>query len=237
MGKETVRRKPREIKRVVGAKELQEDLARYAQEAIKLGATDAKPIRAAEVVVDERVRHKCIIPTCPEYGMCSHCPPHALPVETVRGLVNKFQWALLMKIEVDPRLIGGYNAARIASNLAAGRKDPNAALVAEAIESGRRMYYIVSDIESMAFYDGHYMATGFACSSCRVVFCQDKGCQVLTQGGPCRFPLRSRPSMEASAMDVYRIVTNAGWSIYPLGMECDISEVKHGLFVGLVLIE
>jgi predicted metal-binding protein len=81
-----------------------------------------------------------------------------------------------------------------------------------------------------------HFAMGFGGGSCRIVLCKDKGCQVL-QEGTCRFPLRSRPSMESCAMDVYRTVTNAGWTIYPLGSECNVSEVKHGTIVGLVLIE
>jgi hypothetical protein len=56
--------KPKPFKQVRDPKELQEDLAHYAQEAIRVGATDAKPIRASDVVIDERVRAKCMIPKC-----------------------------------------------------------------------------------------------------------------------------------------------------------------------------
>jgi predicted metal-binding protein len=236
MGKETVRPKPRVIKKEADPTELQEDLTRYAREAVHLGATGAKPIRTSDVVVDERVRYKCIVPKCFGYGECVHCPPHALPVETVRTLVSKFQWGLLLKIEMDPRMMGGYNTLQVVANLAAGREDPNAPLFTGLGEKTRLMYRLVTDIESMAFYDGHYMATGFACASCQIALCKEKGCRVLKEG-TCRFPLRSRPSMEACAIDVYRTVTNAGWSIYPLGIRCDVSEVKHGLLAGLVLIE
>ncbi len=236
MGKEKAMPKPRKIKKAVDAKELQEDLARYAKEVIRLGATDAKPIRSHEVVVDERVRNKCIVPKCFGYGECVHCPPHALPVEEIRNLFSKFEWGVLMKIEVDPRIMGGYNSLHVVANLAAGREDPNGPLFAELDKFTVLMHSLVTDVEAMAFYDGHYLATGFACASCRIAFCKEKGCKVLKEGS-CRFPLRSHPSMEACAIDVYRTVTNVGWSIYPLGIRCDLSEVKHGTLVGLVLIE
>ena len=228
--------KPKLFKQVRDPKELQKDLAHYAREAIRLGASDAKPIRASDVVIDERVRAKCMIPKCPGYGACIHCPPTALPVETVRQLVKSFQWGVLFKVEADPRSVAGYNTFHVVANLAAGRKHKDTELYKQLEQDVRSIYSIVGDIESMAFYDGHHLAMGFGGGNCLIALCKDKGCQVL-QEGTCRFPLRSRPSMESCAMDVYRTVENAGWTIYPLGIRCDVSEVKHGIHVGLVLIE
>lgn len=230
------RPKPKQFKQVRDPNDLQKNLAHYAQEAIRLGATDAKPIRASDVVVDERVRAKCMIPKCNGYGACVHCPPTALPVETVRQLVKGFQWGVLIKVEVDPRIMAGYNLVHVLTNLAAGREDPNSELLKPLMQTLRKLYSLVGSIESMAFFDGHHLAMGFAAGNCQMILCQDKGCQVL-QEGTCRFPFQSRPSMESCAMDVYRTVSNAGWTIYPLGMKCDVSDVKQGMHVGLVLIE
>ena len=236
MSNQSTRPKPRLFKQVKDPQELQGDLAHYAQEAIRLGATDAKSIRASDVVVDIRVRAKCMIPKCPGYGTCVHCPPTAIPVETVEQLVRRFQWGVLIKVEAAPRTMAGYNTFHAAINLVAGREDPNTESLKQLAQDVSRIYSIVGDIESMAFYDGHHLSIGFGAGNCLFVLCQEKGCQVL-QGGTCRFPLRSRPSMEACSIDVYRTVENAGWSIYPLGIRCDVSEVKSGVHVGLILIE
>ncbi len=37
-------------------------------------------------------------------------------------------------------------------------------------------------------------------------------------------------------MDVYKMVTRAGWEVYPIGASCTLPEVPHGLSVSLVPI-
>ena len=64
----------RKIVDVVPDELLQSDLEKYRQRAIELGATDAKIITSDMVIVDERVRAKCIYPKCPWYGTNAHCP-------------------------------------------------------------------------------------------------------------------------------------------------------------------
>ena len=236
MGKTKRNPKPQQIKSTHDPEVLHADAARYAKEAVKLGATDATPIKASQIIIDERVRAKCMIPKCFGYGGSAHCPPYALSVEDVKSLVAGFNWGVLLKIEVDPHLMSGYSMLEVDANLRAGREDPNASSLKQLTQAYRLMFSLVGDIESMAFYDGYHLATGFGAGSCQWIFCYDKGCQVIEKG-TCRFPLRSYPSMESCAMDVYRTVTNVGWTIYPLGMRCDVSEVKHGTIVGLVLLD
>jgi predicted metal-binding protein len=105
----------------------------------------------------------------------------------------------------------------------------------ELLKSYRKLSDILTEIEAQAFYDGHYLATSFSAGSCRATFCNFKECQVL-KGEPCRVPLRSRPSMEGSSIDAYRMAAEAGWDIYPIGMDCNPALVPHGTLVGLVLV-
>ena len=44
------------------------NLARYRELALELGASDAVILRAGDVVVDERVRLKCLVPRCLRAG-------------------------------------------------------------------------------------------------------------------------------------------------------------------------
>jgi predicted metal-binding protein len=45
-------------------------------EANQLGATKAKIIPVSFIVVDERVRLKCLVPLCDKYNQHLMCPPH-----------------------------------------------------------------------------------------------------------------------------------------------------------------
>ncbi len=57
------------------AARLPQDLERYVQKALEMGATRAAVIKAEEIPVDERVTLKCQIPRCFGYGAGAHCPP------------------------------------------------------------------------------------------------------------------------------------------------------------------
>ena len=88
-------KKPKKVK-IFSEEELKRDLESYRKMAIELGATDAKVIPADEVYIDSRVRIKCTIPKCPEYGSSAHCPPHAPDPDQMRELVGAYKKALLV---------------------------------------------------------------------------------------------------------------------------------------------
>jgi predicted metal-binding protein len=76
----------------------------------------------------------------------------------------------------------------------------------------KRIYEIASRVESACFYGGYYLAIGLAVGNCKKVFCdKERKCQALTVGKPCRYPLRSRPSIEACGLDMEEIAGRAGW--------------------------
>jgi predicted metal-binding protein len=56
------------------------------------------------------------------------------------------------------------------------------------------------------------------------------------QGEKCRISLRSRPSMEAVGIDVYRMVASQGWDIYPIGSDAEPTDVPSGTLTGIVII-
>lgn len=77
------------IVEAVSAETLQADLESFRQHALHLGATDAKIIASGQVIVDERVRAKCMNPKCHWYGTNGNCPPHAPDLDTVRNTVGR----------------------------------------------------------------------------------------------------------------------------------------------------
>jgi predicted metal-binding protein len=213
-------------------REILEDIEKYRRYAVELGAEDAVGIPAEKVRVDYRVRMKCVIPKCPSYGMSAHCPPNGIKTEEMQQLVQCYKYGLLVKVMVDSSVIVGENFR--------GKDENGRPVPAERAVQLRNRYRDLSDIvtriESRAFYDGHHLAVSFAAGSCKSHYCGGQECSVL-KGQSCRFALRARPSMESSSLDAFRMAAEVGWEIYPIGMDCDPSNVPRGTVMGLVLIE
>jgi predicted metal-binding protein len=195
------------------------DLERYKQKAIELGAAQAEIIPAQWVQVDERVRLKCLIPRCFNYGQCAYCPPDTPEPEFMRQAFSRFHWALLFRSDVVP----------IEDYADINRYSPNGA------KHGRQSREIIGAVEVMAFADGYYLAMGFGSGSCRDSLCGTMLCQVL-DSGRCRFPLKARPSMEAVGIDVYGLAAKVGWQIYPIYNGVDPEQVPCASTVGVVFI-
>ena len=199
---------------------LQEDLEKYRQQALELGATQAAIVTTGEIPVDERVTLKCQIPRCFGYGAGAQCPPNTLKPEELREILKKYRFAILFIKEVHPEVIVRDKAT-----------------IKERVAAYQEVYKIVNDLESLAFHDGHYLAFGFGAGSCRHTFCgQMESCQAM-EGKKCRFSLRSRPSMEAVGIDVYKMVARAGWDIYPIGSGDKPEDIPKGTLAGLIIVQ
>lgn len=199
---------------------LERNLAKYTEKALDLGATRAKVVRVEDIPVDERIPLKCQIPRCFGYGAGAQCPPNTLKPAELREILRKYSWAVFFIKDVPAEVIVRDKAT-----------------IKERVAAYQHLYKMVSDIESMAFYDGHYLAFGFAAGSCRHTFCgQQKDCQAM-KGDKCRFSLLSRPSMEAVGIDVYRMVAEAGWDIYPIGSGAKPEDVPKGTLAGIVIVQ
>ena len=103
----------RKIKDDLTDEQVLKDLETYRQHAIDaLGATDAKVITTAQVVIDERVRVKCSYPKCMFYGTNAHCPPHAMDLDAVRKVVGMYRYGIFIRLEVPPHEFSGPTVAR-----------------------------------------------------------------------------------------------------------------------------
>ena len=204
----------------ISDEKLQQDLERYRQQAVEMGATDAKIIRTDQVVIDERVLAKCTYPRCSGYGTSANCPPHAMSPDLVRKVVGNFTYGIFAKLDVPPGDIAGKEARQ--KNLAA----PYRKKIAE----------IVAKIESQAFYDGYYLAVAFGSGACKAVFCRDTECVALTPGKACPHRLKARSPMEAVGMDVFAMAAKVGWDVYPIGSATSPSELPSGMRAAVVFI-
>jgi predicted metal-binding protein len=198
---------------------LETDLERYRQVALDAGASGVEVVPANWVTVDERVRLKCQVPLCHQYGRCSNCPPYLPDLDFVRQALNRFKRAVLLKREVAP-------VEDFADSTRVGREGRAHTLKVDEI---------VARIEATAFADGYYLAMGFGSGSCRVSWCDSLLCQML-DSGMCRFAMKARPSMEAMGIDVFALVTRVGWEVYPVFKGMDAGSVPCALCVGIVFV-
>ena len=203
---------------------IKDDLQRYADIAISLGATHAQSISTQDIIPDYRVRFKCMVPKCRFYNTNANCPPYAPSIEDTSRFISSFSFALLAGIQVPSEVVTSDEGED---------KQINAK---KRLSARRDLFNVISKLESEAFYDGYYFATGFSSGSCKGTLCPDIPCQALENGKGCRFPLKSRPSMEAVGMDVFKTATNTGWPVYPIGGRCQAKSVPHGMFIGIVLV-
>ena len=213
---------PRVLGGAVGEEALRADLERYRELALELGASEAAIIPASHVIIDERVRLKCVVPRCLRAGETPNCPPYAPDLDLVRRALSRFSWAILFKCNVEP----------IEEYAPAGRgatKAERLRTLAFHQQSGQ----VVCALERQAYKDGYHLAMGFGGGSCKDYLCKGMICQFL-DSGRCRFPHRARPAMEAVGMDVVALINKVGWQAYAL--LGDISLVPCAVTVGIVFV-
>jgi predicted metal-binding protein len=197
---------------------LKADLKKYRQKALELGATDACILPSAWAQVDERVRLKCAILPCPNYGRCGYCPPHTPDLDIIRKALARYKWAIFFKNDVPPE-----DFADIKRYYPHGRKHQ------------LKTDEIAANVELTAFTDGYRFAMGLGAGGCRDTLCNGGLCQML-DSGRCPHILRTRPSLEAMGIDAVDLIHKAGWEIYPVYRSMDPASLPCGISVGIVFI-
>ena len=200
---------------------LKANLERYRTLALGSGASDAVVIPASDVIVDERVRLKCLVPRCLRAGETPNCPPYAPDLDLIREALNRFSWAILFKCHVEP--LEDYLPGRGKTKAEKRR----------VLSFHRRGSDVIYALERQAYKDGYHLAMGFGGGSCKDYLCQGMICQFL-DSGRCRFPHRARPAMEAMGIDVISLINKVGWEAYAL--LDDLSQVPCAVTVGIVFI-
>ena len=211
----------RKIVEKVPDEQLRQDLEKYRQRAIELGATDARIITTDMVLIDERVRAKCIYPKCTFYGNNMNCPPYAPDLDFVRKLIARYSRGILFCVKGDTKDFVGPDFLK-----KVGRNN----------RAKSTLNTICSEIESRAFYEGYPFALALGQGPCKTFWCPDQPCSGLEPGKACRFALKARASVESLGMDAYTMAAKQGWEIYPCGARVEVDKLPHVLLIGLILI-
>ena len=180
-----------------------EELAR------QLGASEAKVLPAREVVVDERVRLKCLVPRCAGYGQSLLCPPALPTVEEFRQVLRRYQWALVVQVKGSTGAESG---------------EPDRQVV---YDHSKALHQLINKLEARLQGQGFVFAAGFIGGACRL--CDE--CVGQASGKPCRHPFQSRPAMEGMGIDVVATLARVGLTIapFPIGEEV--------VWTGLLLLD
>jgi predicted metal-binding protein len=200
--------------------------------AKKSGAKDAKMISTEKIIIDPRVRLKCLIPPCNMSGICINCPPYGFSHEQTKRKVNKYNNAIFFHVEVESKFIAGQDVGDAFREYNMDKKGK--LLVVGAYQL--LVFQIAALIEKKAKELG-YKPSGYVAGSCKELLCFfHDDCSILAAQKPCRHQDISRPSMESCGMDVFKMATEVGWDIYPIGRSLNLNDVPRGILLGLVLI-
>ena len=223
---ETPTRKP--SLRTAKYEELRQDLQDFCEKALELGASAAEVIPASQVLVQERVWMKCLVPRCGGAGNSPYCPPNSPQPDFIRKVFSQYQWAVVFKRDVEP--IEDYIPTSEAS-----AKEIESRLRKRGFVHGPT-WEIVGRLESYVQSKGYDLAMGFSAGSCRACLCANAPCPVL-QNESCRHPLQARPSMEAVGIDVFDLAAKVGWDAYMVRViEPNLNEIPCVLSVGIVFV-
>lgn len=206
---------------VSGAKRLESDIMSLCRRAEELGASQAVPLPAEDVVVDDRVSLKCMVPLCPHYGRDLLCPPNVLPVSKFKEILGCYHQTILIKVDVP-----FVNQADSFETKEGRQSQLPCKEYEDPLKAGKtKLYEIVGKLEASCLEKGYYLAAGLVAGSCTL--CDE--CVGIGSGLPCRHPYQARPSMEAMGIDVMATVERAG-------LHLSFARETGRSWVGLVLV-
>jgi len=224
-------------KKVKIGKKLAAFMADLCRQAVLMGASEAVPLSAADVVVDERTRLKCLAPICTHYRVNLSCPPNVMPVAQFREVLKAYHGALMVKVpttlmETPEELTGQTDLSAAfeitaAAHSGTGQSPEAVRDYMQALRDSQNLLHgIIIQIESLCLREGYSYAAGFGAGGCTL--CDE--CVGAASGLPCRHPYQARPSLDAVGINVMATARKAG---VPL----DFSSGGARSWVSLVLID
>ena len=197
-------------------------IASMCQKAEALGASQAVALPVDDIVLDERTALKCLVPVCPDYGVNLMCPPNLPPMSKFKEILSCYHSAILIRVAIPLSDVSEY--------MGGAEEEPPGAPTAEDMTTIRnaqmKLHVVVNRVEALCFAAGYRFAAGLLGGTC----CLCRKCVGISSGLPCRYPLKSRPAMEAMGIDVVATVQKAGLQL-SFGQSADRS------WVGMVLVD
>lgn len=202
---------------------LTEDLQMLCDKAKAYGASEAIIISTQSIVVDPRVRLKCMVPICPNYGYNLMCPPNVINPDEFIKILSYYRYAILLRVRIqlkwDLITAVGKEASLNEIRDIGNYKEP-------LVKSERMLVEILRKLERDCLKLGFRFAAGLSAGACRL--CDE--CVGQKSGKVCRRPFDARPSMEAVGIDVIETAKKSGMNISFYGNE-------EPSWIGLLLVD
>jgi len=185
---------------------MMESLAFIREQALELGALDARIIPVEKIVIEDRVVFKCQL-GCEKYGKTLACPPYAPSPEMFRKIVSEYRYALFMKFkshaEGDAELIKYLTKANDPA-VPEEMKAKVESFWSAWKEDMKKLLNTVIELEKAAAGRGYLLAIGLVSGSCQL--CEK--CNV--EKGLCMHPTMKRYSEEGVGVNVKATAEKAG---------------------------
>ena len=190
-------------------------LEQLTERAVELGADATRIIPAESILVEDHFALMCEPPQCDGYGLSANCPPHVMRPGEFRECLRQYKHALVFRLDVPMEIL-----------LADERRDVN-----------RLLHDIAASIERFAIDSGYPSSRGLAAGCCKQLFCDEyDGCNVLDEGGECRFPDLSRPSMSGLGVNCLELNRALGRQSNRSTGDGEADDAPMGMMTGMVLI-
>lgn len=216
--------------------QLQKDLVTLKEKAEGLeGVSRAAIIPAKDVIVDERVRWKCLYPICFGVGSSPCCPPNTPPVEECERVIHSFRYAIVFQIDVP---VGLFTVTMWDHLDLKNTYDQEA-----QVKPWEDVNNACNRIEDAANSMGYRQAVAFQAGPC-INLINGKCGSVLTEsncarlkGEVCTYFLKTRPAMEAMAIDVIGTILPLGWDMVYIGGDLNTAEdIPCASTAGILLV-
>jgi predicted metal-binding protein len=186
------------------------DFSYLAKKAKELGAIEVKVIPASSVVVEDRVRLKCVT-GCDDYGLKFCCPPHAPSVDEFRKMLKDYRFALFLKfkpsVEASDDVTLNVMRYMYDPEVPAKLKEEAQTYYAKWLVDAKGILLAVLELERTAFNHGCAFAVGFMAGSCMLCTKCDMSAKT------CAHPTMMRYPEHAVGINMLKTAKNAGSSL------------------------
>ena len=182
--------------------------------ALERGYPEANAIPVDNVVVEDRVRLRCII-GCPHYGKGLRCPPYTPSIDEFRKMLNDYSFAMIIRLKkpkISNELKAKYNLGNLeGSDRLQGQYNDldkkSQELWSDFSNSYKNALIDLLELERAAFNMGYTFATVFFAGHC--MLCEK--CNV--ENGICNNPVIARFSAESMGINLLKTAESAGMEL------------------------
>ena len=172
--------------------------------ALDMGVDSAKVITTDHVVIEDRVRLKCMV--CPYYGKNLKCPPYTPSIDEFRKILNDYSIAMIVKLKPPEisKKIREYGQEK-GDEARLWNQDLNnlsPVIWSEISDIYRTMLTDLLELERAAFNQGYAFAMAFFGGRCLL-------CEKCNLSNGCHNALMARFSAEAMGINVLKTAENA----------------------------